>query len=393
MTDSPRRSIDGKLLLACTLLLFLGLIMVASTSMTLAQRQFADPLYYFWKQLTYTGLGLSTAFLIYFIPIHFWRIFSVALLLFGIILLILVLIPSFGHAVNGSMRWIILGGINFQPSELMKFLMILYLSGYLIRRSQAVRESLHGFINAMAVLIFISSLILLEPDYGTTVVLFATVLGMLFLAGVPLRQFILWVIIVSIALGALILLAPYRLERLTAFVNPWADPFNSGFQLTQALIAIGRGELWGVGLGNSVQKLTYLPEAHTDFLFAILAEELGLIGVVIVISAFGFIVLRAFAIAIQAERQGLHYAAYVGYGIGLAVGLQAGMNLGVNMGLLPTKGLTLPLMSYGGSSMIVTCWMVAVLLRIDYERQRHLEKHSVATTGNYKNHSVTSISG
>lgn len=367
--------------------------MVVSTSMTLAQKQFADPLYYFWKQLTYTGLGLSSAFFIYFIPIHLWRVLSVFLLLLGIILLILVLIPGFGHVVNGSMRWIILGGINFQPSELMKFLMILYLSGYLIRRSQAVRESLHGFINAMAVLIFISSLILLEPDYGTTIVLFATTLGMLFLAGVPLRQFILWVIIVSVALGSLILLAPYRLERLTAFMNPWADPFNSGFQLTQALIAIGRGELWGVGLGNSVQKLTYLPEAHTDFLFAILAEELGLSGVVIVISAFGFIVLRAFAIAIQAERQGLYYAAYVGYGIGLAIGLQASMNLGVNMGLLPTKGLTLPLMSYGGSSMIVTCWMLAVLLRIDYERQRHVEKHSVVATGNSKNYPVTPFSG
>ncbi|MEZ5672127.1 MAG: FtsW/RodA/SpoVE family cell cycle protein [Thiotrichaceae bacterium] len=207
--------------------------------------------------------------------------------------------------------------------------------------------------------------------------LFALVLGMLFLAGVPLKQFILWVIIVSVALILLVLLAPYRLERLTAFMNPWADPFNSRFQLTQALIAIGRGELWGVGLGNSVQKLTYLPEAHTDFLFAILAEELGLAGVIIVISLFGFIVLRAFAIAIQAERQGLHYAAYVGYGIGLALGLQASMNLGVNMGLLPTKGLTLPLMSYGGSGMIITCLMLALLLRIDYEMQWHVNKQKM----------------
>jgi cell division protein FtsW len=380
----PAFTIDKKLIFACLFLLLLGLVMVASTSMTLAQKQFTDPLHYFWKQLNYTGLGLSLAILVLFFPINWWRILSVFLLLFGIILLILVLIPGIGHVVNGSMRWLNLGGFNFQPSELMKLLMILYLSGYLIRRSQAVRESLHGFINAMAVLIFISSLILLEPDYGTTIVLFATVLGMLFLAGVPIQQFILWVIIVSVALSLLILLAPYRLERLTAFMNPWADPFNSGFQLTQALIAIGRGELWGVGLGNSVQKLTYLPEAHTDFLFAILAEELGLSGVVLVIGLFGFIVLRAFAIAIQAERQGLHYAAYVGYGIGLTLGLQASMNLGVNMGLLPTKGLTLPFMSYGGSSMVVSCMMLALLLRIDYEIQRHLHQQKIGQNSGFK---------
>jgi cell division protein FtsW len=375
---------DKKLLFACLVLLLLGLIMVASTSMTLAQKQFAEPLYFFWKQLGYTGLGVGLAVFVLFFPIHGWRILSVPLLLLGIILLILVLIPGIGHIVNGSMRWINLGGINFQPSELMKLLMILYLSGYLVRRSQAVRESLRGFINAMAVLICISSLILLEPDYGTTIVLFATVLGMLFLAGVPLQQFVLWVIIVSVALALLVLLAPYRLERLTAFMNPWADPFNSGFQLTQALIAIGRGELWGVGLGNSVQKLTYLPEAHTDFLFAILAEELGLAGVVVVIGLFGFIVLRAFAIAIQAERQGLHYAAYVGYGIGLTFGLQASMNLGVNMGLLPTKGLTLPFMSYGGSSMIISCLMLALLLRIDYETQWQVNQQKIAQGGGLK---------
>jgi cell division protein FtsW len=375
---------DKKLLFACLVLLLLGLIMVASTSMTLAQKQFAEPLYYFWKQLDYSGLGVSLAIFALFFPLHGWRILSVPLLLLGVILLILVLIPGIGHSVNGSMRWMNLGGMNFQPSELMKLLMILYLSGYLVRRNQAVRESLRGFINAMAVLICISSLILLEPDYGTTIVLFATVLGMLFLAGVPLQQFVLWVIIVSVALALLVLLAPYRLERLTTFMNPWADPFNSGFQLTQALIAIGRGELWGVGLGNSVQKLTYLPEAHTDFLFAILAEELGLAGVVVVIGLFGFIVLRAFAIAIQAERQGLHYAAYVGYGIGLIFGLQASMNLGVNMGLLPTKGLTLPFMSYGGSSMIISCLMLALLLRIDYETQWQVNKQKIAQGGGLK---------
>lgn len=358
---------DFGFILGSLALLLLGLVMVASASINIAQTEFGEPFYFFWRQLAYAGIGVALATVIVFVPISVWQSLSVLLLLLGLGLLILVLVPGIGYEVNGSMRWMSLGNLRFQPSEPMKLFMVLYMAGYLIRRGEEVREAVTGFLKAIAVVCLITGLLLLEPDYGAIVVLFVTVLGMLFLAGVPMRQFFLWVIIVTLALGLLIVLAPYRLARLTAFINPWSDPFNSGFQLTQALIAIGRGELFGVGLGNSVQKLAYLPEAHTDFLFAILAEELGLVGVIIVIGLFAFIVLRAFAIAIRAEQKGLEYASYLAYGFGLMIGLQASINLGVNMGLLPTKGLTLPLMSYGGSSMIVTCVMLALLLRVDYE--------------------------
>ncbi|MDY6993828.1 MAG: putative peptidoglycan glycosyltransferase FtsW, partial [Pseudomonadota bacterium] len=258
---------------------------------------------------------------------------------------------------------------TIQPSEFIKLFMILYLADYLTRRSIEVKQTFGGFVKPLAVVCLITGLLLFEPDYGAIVVLFITVFGMLFLAGMPLRRFFLWVMLIMLALVIMMVLAPYRLERLTAFMNPWADPFDSGFQLTQALIAIGRGELFGVGLGNSVQKLTYLPEAHTDFLFAILAEELGLMGVIVVMSLLGFIVMRAFLLGRQAEQAKLHYAAFLAYGIGLAIGCQASINLGVNMGLLPTKGLTLPLMSYGGSSLVITCVMLALLLRVDSESQ------------------------
>ncbi len=363
----PTTSYDYYLIFSSLCLLLLGLIMVASTSMNLAQTQFNQPLYYFWKQCQYSSIGVTLAIIITQIPIRFWQWINVSLLLIGITTLILVLIPSLGHEVNGSMRWLKLAGFNFQPSELIKLFMILYLSGYLVRRSDEVRSTWRGFIKPMAIVCLITSLLLLEPDYGATVVLFATVLGMLFLAGVPLRQFIIWVLVIGFALTIIILIAPYRVERLTSFVNPWTDPFNSGFQLIQSLIAIGRGELWGVGLGNSIQKLAYLPEVHTDFLFAILAEELGLMGVITIISLFTIIVLRAFTIALKIERLGYYYAAYTSYGIGLSIGLQASINLGVNMGLLPTKGLTLPLMSYGGSSMIITCIMIGLVIRIHRE--------------------------
>lgn len=367
-------SYDNYLIFSSLFLLLLGLIMVASTSMNLAQ---ANPLYYFWKQCNYAAIGVVLAIITTQIPIRFWQWSNVFLLFFGIIILILVLIPGLGYEVNGSMRWIKLANFNFQPSELIKLFMILYLSGYLVRRSDEVRSTWRGFIKPMAIVCLITSLLLLEPDYGATVVLFATVLGMLFLAGVPLRQFVIWVVVISFVLILIILVAPYRLQRLTAFIDPWADPFNTGFQLIQSLIAIGRGELLGVGLGNSIQKLAYLPEVHTDFLFAILAEELGLIGVIIVISLFAIIVLRAFIIAIKIERLGNYYAAYMAYGLGLSIGLQASINLGVNMGLLPTKGLTLPLMSYGGSSLITTCVMIGLLIRIHQELLLTDNEHSL----------------
>jgi cell division protein FtsW len=370
ITASKRRpdvapdGLDWSLIFSSMTLLLLGLVMVASASINVAQVTLGEPWYYFWRQLGSAGVGIVLAVIVLQIPIEVWQRWSVPLLLTGLGLLILVLIPGLGHEVKGSLRWLRIGAVQIQPSELMKVFLILYLAGYLVRRREEVRESVSGFVKPLMVVCVITGLLILEPDYGTIVVLFGTVLGMLFLAGVPGRQFLLWVVVVTVVLFGVMMLAPYRVQRLTTFVNPWADPFASGFQLTQALIAIGRGGWLGVGLGNSVQKLTSLPEAHTDFLFAILAEELGLVGVMVVMGLFGWIVYRAFAIARQAERAGLEFASYVASGIGLALGLQMGINVGVNLGLLPTKGLTLPLMSYGGSSVVVTCVMIGLLVKI-----------------------------
>jgi cell division protein FtsW len=257
--------------------------------------------------------------------------------------------------------------VNFQPSELVKLFVVVYLAGYLVRRGDEVRESVKGFLKPMALVGLIGVLLLLEPDFGAAAVITATVLGMMFLGGVRLWQFGVLFLVMSAGMAALAISSPYRMARLTSFVNPWADPFNSGFQLTQALIAFGRGEWLGVGLGGSIQKLFYLPEAHTDFLFAVLAEELGLLGVVAVIALFAILVWRAFVIGQSAASAGNRFGAYTAYGIGMWLGLQAFINLGVNMGVLPTKGLTLPLMSYGGSSIVMSCVAVALLLRVSHE--------------------------
>ena len=345
----------------------LGIVMVASASISIAERDFEDPFFYFSRQAMFLALGLGLAWGALRIEMRIWCHASPILLVLGISVLALILIPGVGREVNGSVRWLRFGPFGLQPSEPMKLFLILYLAGYLVRRNVEVRSVFSGFFKPMLVLGIIAGLLLLEPDYGTTVVIFTTALGMMFLAGVPFFRFMNWMLLVTLFLTALVFAAPYRLERLTTFVNPWADPFGSGFQLTQALIAIGRGEWFGVGLGNSIQKLFYLPEAHTDFLFAVLAEELGMVGIVVVIGLFSWVTWRAFAIARRAELVERLFEAYVAYGIGLLIGLQAFVNIGVNMGMLPTKGLTLPLMSYGGSSMLTHCLCVGVLLRIDFE--------------------------
>jgi cell division protein FtsW len=283
------------------------------------------------------------------------------------VLLVLVLIPGVGHVVNGSRRWLGVGTLSFQPSEFMKLGLVIFMAAHLARHADAVRTSLRGFGKPLLLLAGVSALIVVEPDFGSTAVLAVTVLGMLFIAGMRLWPFAALLALVGSALAVLALAAPYRLERLTSFTNPWADPFGSGFQLTQALIAFGRGGWFGVGLGGSVQKLNYLPEAHTDFVFAVLAEELGLFGTLGVIALFALVIARAFAVAWRAERLGHAFAAYLAYGIALWLGLQTLINMGVNMGVLPTKGLTLPLLSYGGSSLVVTLAACALLLRVDYE--------------------------
>lgn len=357
--------LDVWLLGAVLILLALGLVMVMSASVSIAERQTGDSFYYFWRQASFVSLGLLAAYVTLQIRLVYWERIGPYFLLFGLGLLVLVLVA--GREINGSMRWLALGPVNLQPSELMKLFMVIYLAGYLLRRGEEVRNTVKGFLRPISLVVLVGLLLLLEPDFGATAVIMATVLGMMFLGGVRLWQFGLLFLLMSGAAAVLAVSSPYRVERLTSFVNPWADPFNSGFQLTQALIAFGRGEWLGVGLGGSIQKLFYLPEAHTDFLFAVLAEELGLVGVLLVLTLFGLLVWRAFIIGQAALRGGNRFGAYLAFGIGLWLGLQSFINLGVNMGVLPTKGLTLPLMSYGGSSIVVSCVACALLLRVSHE--------------------------
>lgn len=366
--------VDIWLLLATLILLGLGLVMVASSSMMIAERQVGQPFYYLIRQGMFVSLGLLVGWLAFQMPLQQWKKMGPLLFLFGLLLLLMVFIPGIGFKVNGSARWINLGFVKVQASELMKLFIAVYLSGYLVRRGVEVRETLQGFIKPLGLLAMVALLLLLEPDFGATTVIGAMVMGMLFLAGVRFGKFILLLLVVVAGMALLAVSAPYRMARLTGFIDPWADPFNSGFQLTQALIAFGRGEWFGVGLGDSVQKLFYLPEAHTDFLFAVLAEELGLIGVVSVIMLFATFVYRGFFIAAEAEKKGLLFGSYLAYGITIWVGLQAFVNIGVNSGLLPTKGLTLPLMSYGGSSLVVMCVAIALLLRVDFEQRQVTRK-------------------
>ncbi|GAB6040206.1 putative lipid II flippase FtsW [Endothiovibrio diazotrophicus] len=365
--------LDGWLLGAVLALLGLGLVMVASASIGIADRA-GDPLHYAERQLIYAVMGLAAAWVVLQSRLAQWERAGAVLLFIALLMLVAVLVPGIGRTVNGATRWLPLGAINLQVSELAKLFILVYLAGYLVRRGEEVCTTVKGFLKPMAVVLAAGSLLMVEPDFGATAVLIATALGMMFLGGARLWLFGLLVAAVS-GLGALLAItSPYRMARITGFLDPWADPFDSGFQLTQALIAIGRGEWFGVGLGGSVQKLFYLPEAHTDFLFSVLAEELGMAGMVAVIALFGVVVWRAFTIARQAEAAGDRFGSHLAHGIGLWIGMQAFVNMGVNMGILPTKGLTLPLMSYGGSSLIVMCVALALLLRIGVEARLEVRR-------------------
>lgn len=360
-------NLDHSLLVAIALIAALGLLMVASASLPLADRQVGDEFFYLKRQLLFFAVGLGVAATVLRIRLESWERASTLLLVFAYMLLVVVLIPGVGREVNGAVRWIPLGFFNLQVSELAKLLIILYIAAYLVRRADLVRDRMSGFLVPMAVMAVASLLLLMEPDFGTAAVMTATGMGLLFLAGASVWRFALFG---GLAIGAgalLVVTSPYRWVRLTTFMDPWQDPFASGFQLTQSLIAIGRGEWFGVGLGASVQKLFYLPEAHTDFLFAVFAEELGLVGVAGLIGLYGYVVWRAFVIGTRSLKNGLLFGGYLAYGIGLWFGMQAFVNIGVNMGMLPTKGLTLPLMSYGGSSLITTMLAMALLLRAGFE--------------------------
>lgn len=372
---SPRRAMvppapyDRWLIAIVLSLVGLGLLMVASASIETSDHQLHQPFYYFYKQSIYLVLGVLLGSIVVQFEVATWEKLGGTLLLATMVMLALVLLPGIGHAVNGSARWLGAGPFRIQVSELAKFVVVIYMAGYLIRRHDEVETRFTGFLKPMFVLAIIATLLLKEPDFGATSVIIATALGMMFLAGMQVRHFILLLALVLLALSIIAISEPYRIQRLTTFLNPWANPFNSGYQLTQSLIAFGRGGWLGVGLGKSIQKLFYLPEAHTDFLFAVIAEELGLIGMIVVIALFTCLVLRIFCIGRQAQRLEQHFAGYVAYGFALWIAIQFMVSIGVNSGVLPTKGLTLPLVSYGGSSMLINCIVIALLLRIDYENR------------------------
>lgn len=361
---------DRWLIIAVLGLIVLGLMMVASSSVVVSTKFYHQPFHFLLRQAVYLFVGFVMAVVVMRIDSSVWERYSVFLLFVCLIMLVLVLIPGIGRVVNGSRRWLMLGPIGVQVSELAKITMILYVSGYLVRQQEQVRQDIIGFVKPMLVLMVMAMLLLREPDFGATVVIVVTVMSMLFLIGVKLRYYIGLLILVGVSMAFLAISSPYRMARLTAFLNPWADQFNSGYQLTQSLIAFGRGGWFGVGLGDSVQKMFYLPESYTDFIFAVLAEEFGLFGIFFVLLLYCVIIWRGLMIGYRAycsdRRQ---FAAFTAYGITFWLGLQAVINMGVNLGLLPTKGLTLPFLSYGGASLIVNCVVVALLLRIDHENR------------------------
>ncbi|WP_165482725.1 putative lipid II flippase FtsW [Legionella gresilensis] len=368
-THKPLSLYDKWLMSAVLGLIIIGLMMVASSSVMVSTKYYHNPFHFLIRQFVFLFAGFFIALVIMRIDSSVWERSSMPLLFICLMMLVAVLIPGIGHTVNGSRRWLSLGPIGIQVSELTKLIMIFYVAGYLVRQQKTVEKSIFGFIKPMIILSLIAFLLLLEPDFGATVVIAGTVMAMLFLAGVKLRYYLGLLIVVVCCLAMLAVSSPYRVARLTAFLDPWADQFNSGYQLTQSLIAFGRGGWFGVGLGDSVQKLFYLPEAHTDFLFAVLAEELGLFGALLVLVLYSILVFRGLSIGYTAYSQERFFAAFTAYGLTFWLGLQAAINMGVNSGLLPTKGLTLPMLSYGGASVVVNCMVIALLLRIDHENR------------------------
>ena len=351
-------------------IVLLGLVMVTSASISIASKESGDAFSYLERQLVLCLTGFVLATIVFCIRTDYLEKMAWPLLIFALVLLFFVLVPGLGHVVNGSRRWIRLLGFNFQASELARVLVLIFMASYAVRREDELRSTPMGLIKPMALLSFVALLLLAEPDFGAASVLFVTGFGILFIAGARLRYVIIASAAVTGAAVLLVIMAPYRMARVTSFLDPWADPYNKGFQLTQSLIAIGRGEWLGVGLGGSVQKLFYLPEAHTDFILAVIAEELGFAGIVFVLALFGWLIARGFTIGLRAVERGQRFAGYCAFGVSLMIALQALVSIGVNLGVLPTKGLTLPLISSGGSSVMMTCAAIGLLIRVSYEVAR-----------------------
>jgi cell division protein FtsW len=364
---------DQMLLWITFILLGLGMVMVYSASIAIAEADKAvghQSTYYLIRQAIFIVIGLVTGFISFQIPVTLWQKMAPYLFLLGLFLLILVLIPGVGRNVNGSQRWLSLFVINLQPSELMKLFAAMYVADYAVRKAPQMDSITKGFLPMVAVMVLVGFLLLREPDFGAFAVIAAISISILWLGGINVKIFAGLVALLPVAIYFLIWSSPYRLQRVIGFMDPWADPFGKGYQLSHALIAFGRGEWFGVGLGASVEKLLYLPEAHTDFLLAVIAEELGFVGVLTVLGLFVWIVIRAFGIGKEAVANERYFAALLAQGLGVWIGVQGIINIGVNMGVLPTKGLTLPLLSFGGSGILANCIAMAVLLRIDFENRR-----------------------
>ncbi|MEC7008752.1 MAG: putative lipid II flippase FtsW [Pseudomonadota bacterium] len=375
MATLPRQNYAGTALLVMTMtLISIGLIAISSASISLSEARFGDEWHHATRHLIYLGIGLTLGVAAYSIPVTVWRHTSPWLLLLALGLLVVVLVPGVGRIVNGSQRWIPLGPLTFQPSEFAKFATVLWLAGYMVRHAEELRTAWRGLLKPIAVLVVFAGLLLMEPDFGATVILLGTAFGMMFMAGARLINVVGLVSAALAILVGMIVMAPYRMKRLMAYQDPWSDPFGSGFQLIQSLIAYGRGEWFGVGLGNSIQKLFYLPEAHTDFVFSIWAEETGLVGAVAVIALFAAFVGRIVFMGYRFLVEKREFEAYVCFGFALIFAGQAFVNMGVSSGLLPTKGLTLPFISYGGNSLFISCMMVGVLLKLERSRSHRPKK-------------------
>lgn len=357
------RSMDKVLVFSWLVILGLGTVMVASASVAISSTLLL-------KHGAYLVVSLMAFLAVLLVPLEWWRQSHRIVLVVALALCVAVLIPGVGVEVNGARRWIGLGAFSIQAAEVCKLLLLVYLAGYLHRFHDELTDSALVLLRPLAMIALPALLLLAQPDFGSVVVIASVSVALLFVAGARLRHFLLLVALGAAALAALAVLQPYRMQRLVSFLNPWEYAFSSGYQLTQALIAFGRGEIFGLGLGEGIQKLFYLPEAHNDFIFAVIAEELGVVGALTLIALFALLVIRIFRVGRTALLEGNYFGGYLAYGVGLMLGFQCLVNLGVNTGVLPTKGLTLPFVSYGGNSLMVSCAMIGFVLRLQLERSQ-----------------------